>query len=369
MALRDRSTLINRGPSPKPSVTLGRLSQPPAEGAQEQTLDQIIDSLREAVIKTIESTEWPEDSKEAARHLIDTVKSLPDIPNYTDNLPQGTLDPAEKYVHVLEDIHTRLKDATSKQGIKSWKIYQTIRSIASKRPSKCTLLFQTCQDDVLQAANSLRERLGADRVKEHCSEAMGPRAAEEQRQLEAPGAQHLGGLLGKSQSNSARHAIVSPSSTSAPNPQPADPEDEESRIPVRTEALNIARKTFKAVEIASGSIPVAGNFVAAAAKVGLAFVETIQTMDKNDDLAKDLGVQTAKLSKVLESVADQPRENERELLASHITNLHKELCQIHDKVKQWKSLGRFNKAFHSRDHAETLKSYEGAIETALEELQ
>lgn len=50
----------------------------------------------------------------------------------------------------------RLKDASSKQGVKNWKIYQTIRSIASKRPSKCTLLFQTCQDDVAQVANSLR---------------------------------------------------------------------------------------------------------------------------------------------------------------------------------------------------------------------
>lgn len=46
-------------------------------------------------------------------------------------------------------------------------------------------------------------------------------------------------------------------------------------------------------------------------------------MDKNDDLAKDLGVQTTKLSKLLESVTRQPNEDERELIASHITKLHK----------------------------------------------
>lgn len=47
----------------------------------------------------------------------------------------------------------------------------------------------------------------------------------------------------------------------------------------------------------------------------------------------------------------------------------RELCHTHDEVMQWKSLGRFNKAYHSRDHAETLKSYQETIRTALEELQ
>ncbi|KAG9024926.1 hypothetical protein FS837_005137, partial [Tulasnella sp. UAMH 9824] len=318
MVLHDRSTLINRGPSPKPPVTPGRLSQQPAEGAQEQALDKIIDSLREAVVKTIKSTEWPEDSKEAARRLIDTVDSSPAIPNNPNDLPQDIRNIAENYVQVLEDVHTRLKDAPSRMGIKNWKIYQTIRSIASKRPSKCNLLFQTCRDDVTQVANLLRERLDSDRVNERCLEAVGP-WAEEQLHLKAPSAQHLGGLLDNSQSNPAGHAIVSPSSTSAPDPQPADVDDEESRSPVRTEALNIARKTFKAVEIASGSIPVAGNFVAAAAKVGLAFVETVQIMDNNDDLAKDLGATTIKLSELLEGVTGRPNEDERELIANHIT--------------------------------------------------
>ncbi|KAG9023455.1 hypothetical protein FS837_005804 [Tulasnella sp. UAMH 9824] len=164
MVLHDRSTLINRGASPKPPVTPGRLSPQPAEGAQEQALDKIIASLREAVVNTIKSTEWPEDSKEAARRLIDMVDSSPAIPNKPNDLPQDIRNIAENYVQVLEDVHTSLKDAISKIGIRNWKIYQTIRSIASKRPSKCTLLFQTCQDDVVQVANLLRERLDSDRA-------------------------------------------------------------------------------------------------------------------------------------------------------------------------------------------------------------
>lgn len=56
MVLHDRLTLINRGPSPKPPATPGRLSEQPAGGAQEQVLDKIIDSLRDAVVDTIKAS-------------------------------------------------------------------------------------------------------------------------------------------------------------------------------------------------------------------------------------------------------------------------------------------------------------------------
>lgn len=54
-------------------------------------------------------------------------------------------------------------------------------------------------------------------------------------------------------------------------------------------------------------------------------------MDKNDDLAKDLGAQTAKLCKLLTSVADQPKGDHGELIAGHITDLHRYLSVHHPK--------------------------------------
>lgn len=102
-------------------------------------------------------------------------------------------------------------------------------------------------------------------------EALSPASGEES-QLTASGAP-----LKDAQPKSTGDAVLSPSSTPlAPNLTSAAPKDEESRSPIRSEALTMARKTFKAIEIASGFIPVAGTYVAAAAKVGLAFVETIQ---------------------------------------------------------------------------------------------
>lgn len=109
-------------------------------------------------------------------------------------------------------------------------------------------------------------------------------------------------------------------------------------------------------------------------------------MDENDNVAKDLAEQTAKLSKLLASLTEQPNGDHGELIADHITNLHKYVClesfegeiietatrelqRAHSNVTRWRSLGRFDKAFHSRDHAELLMAYQGTVQTALEELQ
>ncbi|KAG8937845.1 hypothetical protein FRC00_013891, partial [Tulasnella sp. 408] len=367
MVLRDGSALNEKGLSPKPPITAGRSANQPADKAREQGLDTLVDSLRNAIVEIIkvrmsppqsslrrltiiQNTEWPEDSKEAAKGLVDAIESSPDIPNNTIKISEDIRDLIEQYVQALEDVRIRLKDASSKSGIKNWKLYQTLRSMASKRPSKCTLLLQTCQADVSQAANSLRARIESERSKEIGSDVFGT----------SSNAHELGVPLENAHSSSAELAIASASSTPpAQNSLSPGPEDKELRNPIRGEALIIARKTFKAVEIASGSIPVAGTYVAAAAK----------TMDKNDDLAKDLGAQANKLSKLLAGVTDPATANQGELIADHITDLHRELRRVHEKVQEWKSLGRFNKAFHSRDHAETLKSFQGTIQTALEELQ
>lgn len=44
----------------------------------------------------------------------------------------------------------------------------------------------------------------------------------------------------------------------------------------RDKALTVARKTFEAVDAASGAIPGVGGYVGVAAKVGLAFVNMIE---------------------------------------------------------------------------------------------
>lgn len=59
---------------------------------------------------------------------------------------------------ILEDVRTRLKDASSKTGMEKWKFLQQIKSLTSNRPSKCTLVLKTCQADVSESANALQVR-------------------------------------------------------------------------------------------------------------------------------------------------------------------------------------------------------------------
>ncbi|KAG9040883.1 hypothetical protein FS837_012981, partial [Tulasnella sp. UAMH 9824] len=261
MGPHDGSRLINRGSSPEPPVTLGQLPQQPPK---EEELAKTIDTLRNTVVKTIKATEWPEDSKEAVKGLIDTVESSPDIPTMTHRIPQDIGVLIDQYIQVLEDVHARLKDASSKKGIKTWKIYRTLRSMASNRPSRCTLLFQTCQHDLSEVVDRLQERMDSERSK-------GAAEVPPEEQLTVPSAQQLGPPLSNAQSDPSGHAPVPPSPTPPARNSPSPgPEDEESASPIRGEALNIARKTLKAVEMTSGSIPVAGSYVATAAKIGLA---------------------------------------------------------------------------------------------------
>lgn len=193
MGLRDGSTLINRGPPPKPPVASDWLPQQSAEGAQEQDLSKIVALLKNAIVEVIKvntclmrrhfvAIDYISGGRVARRFErgskgLDRRSRI--LARYTQ--PHGqdsrrhptsrrTICPVSltfrKSVsvfellgfRVLEDVHAQLKDALSKTGIKNAKIYQKIRSIALKRPSKCNLLFRTCKDNVARVANSLRVR-------------------------------------------------------------------------------------------------------------------------------------------------------------------------------------------------------------------
>ncbi|KIO17480.1 hypothetical protein M407DRAFT_32847 [Tulasnella calospora MUT 4182] len=270
----------------------------------------------------------------------------------------------ERYIQILDEVRIRLKDASSKPEMKRWKFLQRIKSLTSNRPSKCTLMLQTCQDDVSKAMNALNERLDVERAKE--KEGMDGLVSLPQVQSQ-PNPQSVAQGL---PTGTAEHELASEHSTrSLLAAKPSNtPKDSKSRSPISDKTLTIARKTFKTVEIGSGAIPVVGNFVGAAAKVGLAFVEMLQNMDRNHSLAADLGDHTSKLTKLLENFEEKSSADEQDI-ATQIKDLHEELGRVQKKVEAWSTSGQFGKAFSARDHAEVLKDYQGVIQTARDEMQ
>ncbi|KAG8918051.1 hypothetical protein FRC01_002067, partial [Tulasnella sp. 417] len=213
-------------------------------------------------------------STDASKCLLDAINSSPDIPDNTAGMKQELQILVEEYIRILDDIRIRLKDASSRSEMKRWKFLERIRSLGSNRPSKCTLLFQTCQDDVSKIFEALNDRLDVERARQkEGQEGLGspPHA-----QLYSAVQSHT---LDPQTSTSPKETAADDSDLQSPSPQPlqsSTTQDHQKRSPISDTALTIARKTFKSVEIASGAIPVAGNYVGAAAKVGLAFVEMLQ---------------------------------------------------------------------------------------------
>ncbi|KAG8924838.1 hypothetical protein FRC00_004658 [Tulasnella sp. 408] len=342
-------------PPPNTPATPARDSGTP-ENVRNSNLEKRLESLKSEIALTLKNTEWPTESEVAAEALLNTIVASPNIPTNMESMTQEVPKLVEQYAQTLEDVRLRLKDASSKSEMKRWKLLQRIKSLASNRPSKCTLLFHTCQDDVSKAINSLNERLDYERAKG--VDGLVP--------LSEPQLHSIAQLaIQEPPAGTAEHTIASDD----PAPPPSNTSTtRKARGPISDGALIAARKTFKGVEIASGAIPVVGSYVGATAKVGLAFVEMLQTMDRNDNTAIDLGEHTSKLIGLLKNFNGKSMTEEQDI-ANRIKDVHEELGQLKAKVEEWSSLGGFKRALSARDHAELLKEYQGKIQTVQEEIQ
>ncbi|KAG8921582.1 hypothetical protein FRC00_008468, partial [Tulasnella sp. 408] len=294
----------------------------------------------------------------------------------------------ERYIRGLEDVRLRLKDASSKSEMKRWKFLQRIKSLASNRPSKCTLVLRTCQDDVSKAIDALKEHLDSEQAKpEQNVEAASKLMLKDQNI--SMGQSGTGSLIqDPSTTSTADHATTldDPTTTSGVPEQSLSntPKYSKDKSTISDQALAVARKTFKTVEIGSGAIPVVGSYVGAVAKLGLAFVEMLQTMDRNHSLTIELGDHTSKLNALVGNFKGRSILGQQDI-AAYINTLQKcvdvnylcdyadpmsrELELVNGKLEEWSSLGRFSKAFSARDHAEMLKDYQGRVQTAREEMQ
>ncbi|KIO18040.1 hypothetical protein M407DRAFT_32279 [Tulasnella calospora MUT 4182] len=364
--MRSGSTPTDSQPPPKPPAIPGRPPQTPPGEADNPSLAKRVESLKNEVASVVKNTEWPTESTDAAAGLLNTINSSPEISHNLARMNQELQKLVERYIQTLDDVRIQLKDASSKSGMKRWKFLQRIKSLTSNRPSKCTLLLQTCQDDISKAMGALHKRLDHERVTD--KEGVNGPVSQSEAQFDSK----LQSLAQQVPTGTAERELTTDDSTAniLPSEQPASNTSKapKNQSPISDKTLSIARKTFKSVEIGSGAIPLIGSYVGAAAKVGLAFVEMLRTMDRNHILAIDLGDHTSKLTKLLENFQEKSSTDEQDI-AAQIKGLHEELTGVKTKVEEWSALGQFGKAFSARDHAEALKDYQGILQTAREEMQ
>ncbi|KAG8993827.1 hypothetical protein FRB90_000595 [Tulasnella sp. 427] len=119
------------------------------------THDQRIEALKVDMESIIKNIKWPSSSKLSAEEFVKGVKTSPTVPKDLSGLSQELHNAYNAYVKVIEDVDTRIKDAASKSAM--WKLLDPLTQVLPKRTSRCTLVFQTCQADILTAAKALKK--------------------------------------------------------------------------------------------------------------------------------------------------------------------------------------------------------------------
>ncbi|KIO26408.1 hypothetical protein M407DRAFT_24370, partial [Tulasnella calospora MUT 4182] len=347
------------------------MTAPTADISFQELLDKSL-SARSAALSLLTDTKWHPDTNDAAQDLLQTIKNLPDLPE--DVLVNPVKDAVMEFVRVLEGVHARLKETSEKYGMRERGFLKGIKyNLSSSYRSKCTDRLQTCREDIEKASTNLRDCLKNTPTSGHTStgrvEGSGTSSVfQSQPAIPLVKVDHPPEPSEPSQNlptTPTQGTIGSQNPPSHPAPLPDPSENRECLSPVRDAALVAARKTFKTVEAVSGALPVVGNFVGAAAKVGLAFVKAIETMDKNEDVSKELAFHATKLSSYLKRFEKKFDTEKGDEVATHIEGLRKELECVQEKVKTWEALGRLKKAFLSTDHAEELKAHRGTLLVSL----
>ncbi|KAG8910204.1 hypothetical protein FRC01_006469, partial [Tulasnella sp. 417] len=314
------------------------LSTPGA--SQRPSIDEPPD-IKSAILNLIENTRWPSKASAAQQNLLRTVKNAADTPEATTQLPPGEKDAMDEFIEALGRVRDRLKDVSTKYGKKDLRKRDKLKKMLRGSPpdGDCIRDLKECQSAIEAAGDRLRER----------SQAVG-----EQETNSA------------SQSSDATQATQASTQNIPSSGQANQPEVKgNSQL---SQALTTAKAIFTAVEAFSGPIPIAGQYIGGAAKLGLAIVDMWKGMDSNTDAAKSLETRIATLADHLKYFESEPRVDQKKETSKIIQNLQLQLELVEREIKALDSKHVISKAFFSRDNTESLKEFQEQVKAAEGEL-
>ncbi|KAG8924638.1 hypothetical protein FRC01_011241, partial [Tulasnella sp. 417] len=339
-----------------PSRPSSRASQAPIQG---QGQWEKIARLHAAILDVLETTHWPRKTEQSVKNLIDVVKQVPAAQSSSQNETTGESIDAklERFASALHNIRTKLDAAASRHGASSKSATYFHRS------ETCNQALSTCCEEIASALSTL----GTSATTSQIQVGSAPTGTTQD---------HLT-PTGVTQENASNNATCTsdqrPADPFKPAPAPkeetADGSDPSADGPRRNEGLDWANKAFKGVELISGSLPIIGSYIGAAAKVGLACVELAQLVEKNEGEVKLLESRTARLSEILGQFEGRSTNNDQIGTTKLIQELQNELQTIQREMKGLNSSSTFQKMWSSSDRADRLGEFQEKIRVALEELQ
>ncbi|KAG9038748.1 hypothetical protein FS837_001166 [Tulasnella sp. UAMH 9824] len=278
--------------------------------------------VKSAIIDLIKNTAWTSNSSKTQQRLLQAVDNLENVPENTAHLSAGENTVMDDYMRALEHVRGRLEEASAKYGGRNaGKRDKFKHSWAHLDRSGGVQVLEACRSEVDAAVNRLRSHL-------KIQPAEGP-------------------------------------TQNAPSSSPSTQAKAKSNL---SSNLKIAQTTFNTVETVSGTIPLIGTYVGAAAKLGSTIVDMWQGMDSNKEAAKSLEARMAALAEHLEYFQAQPKENQKEETNERIRNLQLQLKLVGGEIETLDSKGAITRAFLSRNNAETLNGFQEQIKAAENEI-
>lgn len=164
----------------------------------------------------------------------------------------------------------------------------------------------------------------------------------------------------------ARDLTTNPISAEDPTPSSSR---EAGKNPVRTGNLAMAKKTFQSIDAISGVIPIVGTYAGVVAKVGLAVIHVVETMEGNKDIAQDLEAGISKLSRIAEEFDPRSDKQPDDEVTAQIQELTKEIERLQKQLQKRESSARLAKATLATDQKEALNESTNTVYNALVQLQ
>ncbi|KAG8901596.1 hypothetical protein FRC00_006060, partial [Tulasnella sp. 408] len=290
-----------------------------------------IQSLKEEATNILKTTIWPGKSAAVALEFLNTIKNTPNLRNIPERAAPFSPDlhkNVRQFIKVLEDVRGRLEIASLEYGAGKTGFSGSIKDAISWGANRSSKILQSCREDVEKVWTPLHATVIDPRCHSAEEDDVGP-SSQVPQDIHPPPSHGAPGVKPQESPTGAGGRPAKQTGTTqnpAATPPPGEIStssriDKKEKGSVSPEVLSAAGKIFTAVDNVSGLIPIVGSYVGAAAKLGSAVVEMVQTMDGNEEIAKDLEKRVSKLSDVIGYFKEQSARTGGEHVTARINGL------------------------------------------------
>ncbi|KAG8982673.1 hypothetical protein FRB90_006638, partial [Tulasnella sp. 427] len=332
-------------------------------GSSPSSLSTKFESVKTTVLDILNDTTWPPGANDVVRDFSRAIEDAPNLKNIPDDdatIPKSAQDSLENLIRVMEDVKPKLEKASRTYGERNRGLRSTLVHFSkSLNKTRCPNKLGRYKHEVEAALALLPSPDGWV-----------------QQPTSGGGSSSLTGPTVKASTTpptltplaNVQQATSTP--TAGSTPAPSTPAIQQSSPSVldydKGKRLGSIKTTLDLVEGFSGTLPVVGSYVGAAAKVGKLIVQTIQNVETNESACADLEAHASRLSQALKMTRGRPTNERKAEIETALRNVQSALQDLRETTERVNSKNAFKAALFADVHREALKDQKEKVRTALE---